>query len=171
MTRDVATRCSLGLLIGVSFGVLPVMAAEQGQGSSAQQAAAPAAAANATAPASPTPAAAPAEPTSEQIHQAIQQYVQETTQDEGAFYVDDEVTGDTRELTLDHVHDQVGKTGDYYYVCTDMKDTKTSELLDVDFDVEPYEGQLEVVDVRIHQVNNKPYFTYDDKGNRVPVAH
>lgn len=107
-----------------------------------------------------------AEPTIEQIQDAVQLYVQETTQDEGVFYVDDEVTGETRELTLERVHDTFGTAGDYYYVCTEMKDDKSGELLDVDFDVESYEGELEVVDIRIHKVGGTERYAYNEHGNR-----
>ena len=110
-----------------------------------------------------------AEPTIDQVRDAIQKYVQDTTQDEGVYYVDDEVTGDTRELTLDHVHDKVGKAGDYDYACADMKDDKSGELLDIDFDVESYDGELEVTDVRIHKVNGKERYAYDASGNRLPA--
>ena len=110
------------------------------------------------------------EPSADQIRDAIRQYVEDVVQDEGAFYLDDDVTGQTRELTLERVHERVGKTGDYYYSCTDMKDTQTGELLDLDFDVEAYDGELEVVDVRIHKVGDKPRYTYDDQDNRVSVS-
>ena len=123
-------------------------------------------------PADTTPATVTAStpPTTEQVRQAITKYLEETTQDEGGFYVDDEVTGETRELTLSNVREPVGKSADYYYVCADMKDTKTGDLLDVDFDIDAYDGELEVADVRIHQVNGKARFTYDQAGTRVPIS-
>lgn len=122
---------------------------------------------NAASSAVPAQTSAP-EPTIEQIRNAVQRYVEETTQDEGVFYVDDDVTGETRELTLARVHDTFGSAGDYYSVCADMKDDKSGELLDVDFDVESYEGELEVVDIRIHEVGGKERYTYDEHGNRLP---
>ena len=67
------------------------------------------------------------------------------------------------------MHERVGKTGDYYYSCTDMRDTSSRELLDLDFDVEHDNGLLTVVDVRIHKLNGKPRYTYDDKDNRIPL--
>ena len=52
-----------------------------------------------------------------------------------------------------------------------MKDTKTGDLLDLDFDVEALpDGMLEVVDVRIHKVNGAARYTYDDQDNRIPLA-
>ena len=131
--------------------------------SQAQPAASPAAAASTEA------AAQAAEPSPEEIRQAIAQYVQQMTEEEGAFSLDDDTAGTTRELTLVQVHERVGKTGDLYYSCTDMKDAATGETLDLDFDVERYDDALEVVDVRIHKVEGKPRYTYDQDDNRVPA--
>ena len=158
----------VGLVSGM-VGLAPAMAAEHGgkEHAGEEHGGATTAAPVASAPAAPAPAV---EPTAEQIRQSIQQYVDELTQDEGAFSVDDEMTGETRELTLERVHERVGKTEEYYYSCADMKDTKSGELVDVDFDVEAYDGELEVVDVRIHKVNGKERYTYDEQDNRIPVG-
>jgi hypothetical protein len=110
-----------------------------------------------------------AEPSPEEIRQTIRDFIAQTEQEEGAFTIDDEMTGATRILALDRVHDRVGKTGDFYYSCTDMLDASTGELLDLDFDVEAAEGMLNVVDVRIHKVNGQPRYTYDDQDNRIPL--
>ena len=40
---------------------------------------------------------------------------------------------------LSIVDERVGKTGDYYYCCTDMRVVKTGKLLDLDFDIEDQE--------------------------------
>ena len=110
-----------------------------------------------------------AEPSAAQIRQAIESYVKGIEAEDGAFEIEDEVTGATRRLTFVRVHDRVGKTGDFYYSCTDMRDTATGELLDLDFDVDVAEGQLEVVDTRLHKVNNQARYTYDEQDNRIPV--
>ena len=112
---------------------------------------------------------AAAEPTAEQIRQAIRDYIAGVEQEEGAFTVEDEATGAARTLTLVQVHERVGKTGEAYYSCTDMTDTATGELLDLDFDVMNDEGLLDVVDMRIHKVNGQPRYTYDDQDNRIPL--
>ena len=125
----------------------------------------------ATSQAATATASAQVEPKAEQIRQAIRDYIAEIEADEGAYTIDDEVTGQVRTLTLERVHDRVGKTGDLYYSCTDMRDTKTNEQLDLDFDVEAYEGQLEVVGERIHKLNGEARYTYDDKDNRIPIAN
>ena len=189
MTYRTSSSLWLGFAIGM-WVVSPAMAAEHGgkehagqgqagttttQAPAAVTSSAQTPATTTPAAATPTPAATPAAtpttpPTAEEIRGAISKYVQESTEDEGAFYVDDEGTGQTRELTLDHVHDRVGKTGEYYYACADMKDTKTGELLDIDFDVEAYDHDLDVVDVRIHKINGKERYTYDANDNRIPVT-
>ncbi|MBI3324510.1 MAG: hypothetical protein HYZ92_04435, partial [Candidatus Omnitrophica bacterium] len=91
-----------------------------------------------------------AEPSAEQIRQTIKNYVQGVSQQKGAFPIKDPMTGTTRQLEFVRVHDRVGKTGALYYSCTDMRDTKTGELLDLDFDVQATGEQLKVVDQRIH---------------------
>lgn len=123
----------------------------------------------AAAPASPTPAMPAMQPSAEQIRQAIRDYIAGIEKEEGAFTLEDDVTGDIRTLTLVQVHERVGKTGDAYYSCTDMKDAAGGEVLDLDFDVADEDGALEVVDVRIHKVNGQPRYTYDDQDNRIPL--
>jgi len=110
-----------------------------------------------------------AEPSAEELRDRIAAYVNEQEDAEGAFRIEDEVTGATRTLTLERVHERVGKTGDAYYSCTDMRDAETGELLDLDFDVQAVEGRLDVVDVRIHKVNDQPRYTYDEHDQRIPT--
>ncbi|MBI3011978.1 MAG: hypothetical protein HYY58_05775 [Candidatus Omnitrophica bacterium] len=111
-----------------------------------------------------------AEPSAEQIRQTIEQYVKGREAKDGAFNIKDEVTGTTRKLTFVRVHDRVGKTGNLYYSCTDMRDTATGELLDLDFDVDESHGHLHVVDTRLHKVAGQARYTYDDNDNRIPLA-
>ena len=115
-------------------------------------------------------AAAPVEPSAEQTRQAIEDYVQQIVDEDGAFTIDDDVTGTTRRLEFVRVHERVGKTGDLYYSCTDMRDADTGESLDLDFDVDVSGGELDVVDTRIHKVEGKARYTYDDHDQRIPVA-
>jgi len=110
-----------------------------------------------------------AEPSAEQIRQTIQRHVQSVAQKSGTFPVNDPVIGTTRHLEFVRVHDRVGKTGSLYYSCTDMRDTQTGELLDLDFDVKADGGKLTVIDQRIHKVSGQPRYTYDEHDNRIPV--
>ncbi|MBI4353833.1 MAG: hypothetical protein HY595_01210 [Candidatus Omnitrophica bacterium] len=110
------------------------------------------------------------EPSAEQIRQSIRDYIALIEQEEGAFTIEDEVAGTTRTLQLDQVHERVGKTGELFYSCTDMKDAENGELLDLDFDVDASGEELEVVDVRIHKVGGQPRYTYDEQDNRIPIA-
>ena len=89
----------------------------------------------------------------------------------GSFTVPDaSQKGKLRVLQLVRVHERVGKTGDYYYSCTDMKDATTGDELDLDFDVSDTGGILKVVAVRIHKDNGKPRYTYDANDNLVPLS-
>jgi hypothetical protein len=108
-------------------------------------------------------------PSADDIHAAMKSYIDEKSQATGTFDVEDSETGKTRSLTLERIHDRVGKTGDYFYSCADFKDTVSGDLLDLDLDVQDKDGQLSVVDVRIHKVNGKERYTYDENDNRIPV--
>jgi len=110
-----------------------------------------------------------AEPSAEQLRQAIRDHIASSEWKNGAFTIKDEVTGAIRTLKLVRVHERVGKTGNFYYSCTDMHDVKTGELLDLDFDVSANAGALKVVAERIHKVSGKARYTYDDKDNRIPL--
>ena len=132
--------------------------------------AAPSTTSTPAAPEAAAPASPAAEPTAEQIRQAIRTHIDDITAAEGAFTVEDEQAEKTRTLQLVRVHERVGKTGAAYYSCTDMKDTASNELLDLDFDVEQVGDQLIVTDTRIHKVNGQERYTYDTNNNRVPVA-
>lgn len=117
-----------------------------------------------------------AEPSAEALRQTIRDYIANQEKLQGAFAVIDERlpagkagTGGLRHLELVRVHERVGKTGDYYYSCTDMNDVQTGDLLDLDFDIEDQKGKLNVVDIRIHKDNGKPRYTYDDNDNMIPM--
>ena len=109
------------------------------------------------------------EPSAEQIRQTIQRHVQGIVQKNGSFTIHDPVTGTQRTLDFVRVHERVGKTGALYYSCTDMRDPKTGQLLDLDFDVKSEGKNLRVVDTRIHKVDGKARYTYDEHDHRIPV--
>jgi len=110
-----------------------------------------------------------AEPSAAQIRQAIEAHVKGIEAKQGVFEIKDDLTGATRKLTFVRVHKRVGKTGELYYSCTDMRDTATGELLDLDFDVDAAGGQLKVVDTRLHKVAGQARYTYDEHDNRIPL--
>ncbi|MBI1976263.1 MAG: hypothetical protein HYS56_02000 [Candidatus Omnitrophica bacterium] len=113
-----------------------------------------------------------AEPAPEAIRSAISSYIETAAQANGSYSITDPVTGNVRNLQLVQVHERVGKTGDYYYSCTDMKDVNSGETLDLDFDVANDSGTLRVLPdkVRIHKVDGNPRYTYDANDNMIPVA-
>lgn len=108
-------------------------------------------------------------PTSEDIRKTIKKYVEDESKDTGAFEIYDAETKQTRRLEFIKVHERVGKTGNYHYSCADFKDKNSGQMLDLDLDVESKNGKLNVVDVRIHKVDGKERYTYDEKDNRIPV--
>jgi len=115
------------------------------------------------------------EPAAEELRGTIRQYIERQEAALGAFTVPDpKQIGRLRTLSLIRVHERVGKTGDYYYSCTDMKDVATGDELDLDFDVsdirrEDTGRELKVVAVRIHKDNGKPRYTYDANDNLIPL--
>ncbi len=110
-----------------------------------------------------------AEPTAEELRQTIRDYIQGQEDRQGAFVIRDSRGNTLRELEFVRVHERVGKTGDYYYSCTDMRDVETGDLLDLDFDISDTGGMLEVVEIRIHKDNGQPRFTYDENDNIIPL--
>jgi len=108
-------------------------------------------------------------PSTDDIRNTMTNFVLEKSKETGTLDVPDPETGNTRKLELVLVHERVGKTGDYYYSCADFKDTETGQMLDLDLDVEDKGGQLSVVDVRIHKLDGKERYTYDENDNRIPL--
>lgn len=49
------------------------------------------------------------------------------------------------------------------YYCADFKDNGSNEMLDMDLDVEYKDRNISVADVRVHKVNGKERYTYDEK--------
>lgn len=111
-----------------------------------------------------------AQPSAESLRQTIRDYIANQENLQGVFAIMDERSGKLRQLTLVRVHDRVGKTGNYYYSCTDMSDVATGDQLDLDFDIEEQNSNLRVVDIRIHKDNGKPRYTYDENDNMIPVS-
>ncbi|MBI3312549.1 MAG: hypothetical protein HYZ88_03380 [Candidatus Omnitrophica bacterium] len=112
-----------------------------------------------------------AEPSADQLRETIRTYIQTQEKMTGGFTIpDSQEKGKLRTLSLIRVHERVGKTGAYYYSCTDMKDVATGDELDLDFDVADTGKELRVVAVRIHKDNGKPRYTYDANDNLIPVS-
>jgi len=109
-------------------------------------------------------------PSNEDIRTAMQAYVTAQSEASGTFDIEDPDTGETLHLSLEKVHERVGKTGDYYYSCADFKDVNTEKAYDLDLDVADNAGALSVVDVRVHKVEGEPRYTYDDNDNRIPLV-
>lgn len=114
---------------------------------------------------------ASAEPAPEELRQTIRDYIEWHEDALGAFTVPDPKGGwgKLRTLELVRVHERVGKSGDYYYSCTDMRDVESGDLLDLDFDISDSGGTLEVVAVRVHKENGTPRYTYSENDELIPL--
>lgn len=110
-----------------------------------------------------------AAPTPDQLRQTIRDYVAGQERRHGAFLILDDRGNVQRRLELVRVHERVGKTGDYYYSCTDMKDLASGDELDLDFDISDTGRLLDVAAIRIHKDNGKPRYTYDQNDNIIPL--
>jgi len=106
----------------------------------------------------------------ESLRQTIRDHIAHQEKLQGAFAIVDERNGELRQLELIRVHERVGKTGDYYYSCTDMKDVNSGDELDLDFDIADESGALSVVAIRIHKDNGQARYTYDDNDNMIPIV-
>jgi len=109
------------------------------------------------------------QPANLEIQDTMEDYVKGKSAATGSFEIFDHVVGKSRRLKLQRIHDRVGKTGDLFYSCADFVDLDSGQLLDLDIDVANKDGILTAADVRIHKVDGKPRYTYDDNDNRIPV--
>ncbi len=110
------------------------------------------------------------EPSKDDIRNTMSSYVEDQADKMGGtFQVKDPDSGNVLNLTMEKVHERVGKTGDYYYSCADFKD-ETGKMWDLDIDVEDKNGELKVADVRVHKEDNVPSYSYDDEDNRYPLV-
>jgi hypothetical protein len=135
------------MVIGLAMMAPGTRAEEMAQAVPATPAATPA----------PSEAAQPAvAPSAEQAEQAVRSYIAMVQEDEGSFTLDDEATGSTRTLTLESVQPQVSEVEENLFrVCVNMRDTANNDTLDIDFDLDSYDGELEVFDAQIHKVNGQ----------------
>ncbi len=110
-----------------------------------------------------------AQPAAQDIKDSMAAYVKAQSAEKGYLEIFDSVAGKTRRLKLKRIHERVGKTGDLFYSCADFVDSESGQLLDLDIDVKNKDGILKVVDTRIHKVEGKPRYTYDENDNRIPL--
>ncbi len=112
----------------------------------------------------------PEAPAAEQLRGTIREYIETQEKATGGFTIPDpKEKGKLKTLALVRVHERVGKTGDYYYSCTDMKDLATGDELDLDFDISDTGKELKVVAIRIHKDNGNPRYTYGPNDELIPL--
>ncbi|MEE9233026.1 MAG: hypothetical protein V3U07_06195 [Nitrospirales bacterium] len=90
----------------------------------------------------------------EEVKKAISAYIQNKSDAEGKFGIEDAVENRARELTFGYIHDSVHDTGDgRYFACVDFTETP-ADTLDLDFYVAAdSDGKPMVSEVVIHKVN------------------
>ncbi len=104
--------------------------------------------------------------TARTVKNAITDHVKrEAKKNDGVLIIHDDKLNKDWRLMLDKVHDPIrtfkrdGKT--IYFTCSDFRSTDSTDILDIDFWMVDKGGKLEVIDTRIHKLNNEPRYTYE----------
>lgn len=100
--------------------------------------------------------------TAQQIKSALNSHIERTVQQGGGvFRITDETTGEPLELTFVQIHDPVRKLeGRGYFACTDFQVRGGQTVYDIDFWLNPQNGQLQVTETRIHKKDGVPRYTF-----------
>lgn len=121
-------------------------------------------------PSKPSPGSDPA---LKAIEKTIRDYVHDQAEEEGSFTVEDDVLSRSWDAKLLMVRtDSVRRPAeDKAVVCVEFKgeDEKNSQGLDLDFTLSSDGESWTVDEIVIHSVGGKERFTYNKKGERVPV--
>jgi hypothetical protein len=91
-----------------------------------------------------------------QIKETMQGHIEKNTK-EGVFAIQDPKTGENLKLKFVKIHDPVRKIeGKGYFACTDFEVIgETGKLYDLDFWLNPKDGELVVTDTKIHKEPQK----------------
>jgi hypothetical protein len=89
----------------------------------------------------------------EDIKAAMVAYIAEQVDADGVFHLRDDKTGEALALKFVKIHDPVRQIdGDTYFACTDFHVVGEPEkLYDLDFWMNPRNGQLEIYDAKVHK--------------------
>lgn len=108
-------------------------------------------------------------PSNTEIHSTMENYITAVSKASGTLNVVDPETKKALNLSFVKIHKKVEKTGNNYYSCVDFKDANTGDSVDVDLDVADIDGKLSVVEMRIHKVEGKERYNYDDNNKRIAL--
>lgn len=116
----------------------------------------------------PEEAEPPAETlTLDELADAMEEWVASESEATGYMEVDDPVTGETLQLTLDHVHrERLARTDEQtYFSCADFQ-AADGTLYDIDIFMEgPNAESLQATEVSVHKVDGEPRYTwYEEDG-------
>lgn len=109
----------------------------------------------------------PVQLTLDELADTMEAWVASESEATGYMEVDDPVTGETLELTLDHVHrERLSRTDEQtYFACADFQ-AADGTLYDIDIFMEgPNAEALEATEVSVHKVDGEPRYTwYEEDG-------
>ena len=113
------------------------------------------------------------DPQAAEIEKAVRDYVRDQAEEEGTFTVEDDVLGRSWDAKLMLVRgESIRRLGERKVVaCATFKgeDEKNSQPLDLDFTLSNDGESWTVDEIVIHSVGGVERFTYNKKGERVPV--
>jgi hypothetical protein len=115
-------------------------------------------------------------PTMKAFVAAVEDYVADKQESEGAFKVYDNRLDKTWDLELLRIHKKrIARLGeDKFFACADFKEVGRKgkrKTLDLDFFVSRDEdGNFVVDEIPVHKVQGKPRYTYNKNNERVPVG-
>ncbi|MFQ5929569.1 MAG: hypothetical protein ACE5MK_07710 [Acidobacteriota bacterium] len=100
----------------------------------------------------------------ENIKTAMSAHIEARIQEgSGSFKIHDPESDQNLELSFVQIHDPVRKIeGRGYFACTDFTTADGKTIYDIDFWLNPQEGELVVTDTQIHKVNQNPRYTFQE---------
>ncbi|MCI0611976.1 hypothetical protein L0244_03210, partial [bacterium] len=98
------------------------------------------------------------------IDAAIRASIDEQSQADGMFHVQDQVLNKTWNLKLDKVHKDklTAMSDDTYFACVDFNADDGTKV-DADFYLKNQDGKLVVTDTSVHKINGEARYMYEQK--------
>ena len=112
--------------------------------------------------------------TMDELEKAIVSDIKDAEKKNGGVYkIKDTESGNTLDLTLDHVHRErlARLDAKTYFACTDFK-SSDGHTVDVDFFMKDNGKKLLMTDATVHKIDGKPRYNWKEKDGyweRVPV--
>ncbi|MCI0441635.1 hypothetical protein L0244_00805 [bacterium] len=102
--------------------------------------------------------------TTDEIDAAIRSSIEQQSQTDGFFHVQDNVLNKSWNLKLDKVHKDklTAMSADTYFACVDFNADDGTKV-DVDFYLKNEDGKLVVTDTSVHKINDVARYMYEQK--------